>query len=269
MPRRPRFTEQELREAIASSRSWSGVLRRLGYRSAGGNWKTLKKYAALWSIETSHFDPLAESLAGLRRVRTRIPLNEVLVSGSNYHRARLKDRLFAEGYKERVCECCGQGEIWRGHRISLILDHINGIPNDNRIENLRIVCPNCAATLDTHCGRKNKAEASLRRCVRCDEVFVPKHARQRYCSQYCGRRWDRAGRKRPGARRVERPPREQLLREVEENGYLAAGRKYGVSDNAIRKWLLEFERERAVAEGRDPRSVEIPRRTWPNRRRAA
>jgi transposase-like protein len=45
------------------------------------------------------------------------------------------------------------------------------------------------------------------------------------------------------------------------------GRKYGVSDTAIRKWVRQYERERAIAEGRDPTVVEIPRRTWPNRRR--
>jgi len=40
--------------------------------------------------------------------------------------------------------------------MSLILDHINGKRDDHRIENLRILCPNCAATLETHCGRKNR-----------------------------------------------------------------------------------------------------------------
>ena len=51
---------------------------------------------------------------------------------------------------------CGQDENWKGVKISLILDHINGIYNDNRIENLRIVCPNCNAGLDTFAGRNNK-----------------------------------------------------------------------------------------------------------------
>jgi len=69
------------------------------------------------------------------------------------------------------------------------------------------------------------------------------------------------------ARKAERPAREQLLREINEIGYLAVGRKYGVSDTAIRKWVRQYERERAIAEGRDPGEVEIPRRTWPNRHR--
>ncbi len=64
-------------------------------------------------------------------------------------------------------------------------------------------------------------------------------------------RWDRASLDRPGSkgipnysrRKVRRPPYEQLLREIEERGYLAVGRKYGVSDNAIRKWVRQYERE--------------------------
>lgn len=56
-----------------------------------------------------------------------------------------------------VCELCGQDEIWHGRRMSLILDHVNGVRDGNRIENLNIVCPNCAATLPTHCGKKHPA----------------------------------------------------------------------------------------------------------------
>ena len=65
----------------------------------------------------------------------------------------LKNRLYKEGIKKRECELCGQDEIWKGKKISLILVHKNGIFNDNRLKNLRIVCPNCNATLETHCGR--------------------------------------------------------------------------------------------------------------------
>ena len=59
VPRPVRFSEQQLREAIANSRSWAETLRFLKYRSAGGNWRTLKKYAARWKIPTEHFDPAA------------------------------------------------------------------------------------------------------------------------------------------------------------------------------------------------------------------
>lgn len=141
---------------------------------------------------------------------------------------------------------CGQGEMWRGRWLSLIIDHINGIPDDNRIENLRIVCPNCAATLDTHCGRKNRQERPIRHCKRCGCEFAAKYGTHRYCSHACGTRWDRSrlrGVPKPHIRKVERPPREKLLAEIEATSYLAVGRKYGVSDNAVRKWVRFYERE--------------------------
>jgi len=53
-----------------------------------------------------------------------------------------------------------------------------------------------------------------------------------------------AGVPRPHTRKVERPPYEQLVRELEETSFLAVGRKYGVSDNAVRKWVRFYERER-------------------------
>lgn len=141
---------------------------------------------------------------------------------------------------------CGQGEMWRGRWLSLILDHVNGVPDDNRLENLRIVCPNCAATLDTHCGRKNRRERPVRHCKRCGRGFVAKYNSHRYCSHSCGTRWDRSllrGVPKPQGRKVERPPYEKLLAEIEATSYSAVGRKYGVSDNAVRKWVRFYERE--------------------------
>lgn len=208
-------------------------------RPAGGNHSLLRKYVDhVWRISTDHFDAGGASIRNLHKAP--VPLEEVLVAGSTYSRHNLKLRLFDEGLKERRCEQCGQDESWRGRSMSLILDHVNGVPDDNRLGNLQIVCPNCAATLDTHCGRKNRREPVRRSCRHCGRQFTAKYRTHKYCSRACGTKWDRAslrGKPNPSDRKVERPPYEQLLKEIEATSYLAVGRKYGVSDNAVRKWV--------------------------------
>lgn len=249
MARRPPFSETAARQAIAEALCWRDALRALGYASKGGNPETLKKYVRKWGISTSHFDPdIGRKRAGKRRL---IPLDEALVRDSSYPRGHLKERLYKNGLKRRRCEICGQEELWRGLRMSLILDHINGVSNDHRLENLRIICPNCAATLATHCGRNLPPE---RVCVGCGSSFAPRYVQHRYCSQACWgairARPDFSGRgacrgiAHPDRRKVERPPHDQLLAELEALGWCAVGRKYGVSDKAIRKWVRQYERER-------------------------
>lgn len=243
----PRYGEREAREAVAESRSYSEALRRLGLRPAGGNHALFRKYVdRVWEIPTDHFD--AGASVRRRPSTTARPLAEILVRRSSYSRGKLKERLFRESYKLRQCELCGQDERWKGRWMSLILDHVNGIPDDNRLENLRIVCPNCAATLDTHCGRKNRRERPVRSCLRCGREFTARYAGHRYCSHSCGCRWDRSrlrGQPKPNTRKVQRPPYEQLLAEIEATSYSAVGRKYGVSDNAVRKWVRFYESEQA------------------------
>jgi hypothetical protein len=208
---------------------------------SGGGHLILKKYASLWGISTHHFDPYA-SLRGSGVVR-RTPLEEILVEHSTFSRTTVKKRLYEAGLKRPICELCGQGQLWHGRRMGLILDHVNGVSDDHRLENLRIVCPNCAATLETHCARGRRVTRAEQQCLRCGSSFRPKYRTQRYCSRDCGTRWDRRGLPRPGARRVERPPYPQLLREIRALGYSRTARRYGVSDNAIRKWLRAYERE--------------------------
>ena len=86
-----------------------------------------------------------------------IDLNEILIDNSTYYnRTSLKARLFKSNLLENKCIECGIGSIWNGKKLVLHLDHINGKYNDNRIENLRILCPNCHSQTDTYSGKNMK-----------------------------------------------------------------------------------------------------------------
>lgn len=91
----------------------------------------------------------------------KYPLENILVENSTYGRTHLKKRLISEGIIEYRCSCCGLGPEWNGKPMPLILDHINGINNDNRIENLRFVCSNCDTQLETYKSKNIKNNGRL------------------------------------------------------------------------------------------------------------
>jgi len=204
-------------EAVKTSKNKREVITKLGLRAAGGNYKTFNKLIELWKVDISHFESAADRIKRTN-IKRKIPLNEILVKNSSYKRTNLKRRLYKEGIKERKCEICGQGELWNGKKMSLILDHINGIWNDNRLENLRIVCPNCNATLDTHCAKNLK--------------------KKYYCS--CGNEKSKSANvcrscADKSRNKIIWPSKETLIKMVEETSFIKVSKKLGVSDNAIRK----------------------------------
>jgi hypothetical protein len=149
----------ELAEAVQTSRSMAQVLAKLGIRP-GGNQSRLRERIGQVGLDTSHFVG-----SGWRKGCTSPPvpgrpLEELLVRGRFTNTSRLKARLIDEGLKEPRCEACGR-DRWNDRPIPLELDHINGRRDDNRMVNLRILCPNCHAQTDTYRGRNIPALAGV------------------------------------------------------------------------------------------------------------
>jgi len=151
------WTERQLKNAVKSSKSLRNVLLLLGLREAGGNYEQLKKYIREFDINVEHFTGKAWN-KGLRGIgKPRISLEKILVANSTYQSFKLKRRLFNDGVKPKRCEECGWAKISTDGYLPLELDHINGNRHDNRLENLRILCPNCHSLKPTHRGKnRNK-----------------------------------------------------------------------------------------------------------------
>ena len=149
------WTDEQLREAVSSCTNYANVIRKLGLIPAGGNYDAIKRRIRDLELDTSRFHASIAFHGNWRRVPT--PLDEVLVADSHVASHTLKLRLFAEGLKTPACELCG----WAERRpidgvIPVELDHVNGDKRDNRLENLRIVCPNCHSLQPTHRGLNQK-----------------------------------------------------------------------------------------------------------------
>jgi predicted RNA-binding Zn-ribbon protein involved in translation (DUF1610 family) len=148
------FNRDELIKIVAESKSHNEILTKLNKNNSSNSYRSLKRAIDRYNIDTSHLISSSEALK-LRYREKYISNENLFIVNSKTSRGTIKKRIIVDKLLEYKCVKCGQNDIWNNKKLTLILDHINGINNDNRIENLRFVCPNCNSQLSTHC-RNNK-----------------------------------------------------------------------------------------------------------------
>lgn len=144
------YTRQELQKIADSCSSRHDILLKMGYSASGGTSKVALKEALLKNnIDVSHF----------KITKSQYQLDEVLIENSRYsNRSKLKERLLKAGLLEYRCASCGNTGEWNGKPLTLQLEHKNGVSNDNRLENLCFLCPNCHSQTRTYAGRNKRKD---------------------------------------------------------------------------------------------------------------
>tara|TARA_Y100000310_G_scaffold56232_1_gene51562 strand:+ start:13258 stop:13788 length:531 start_codon:yes stop_codon:yes gene_type:complete len=154
--------KNKLEKIVQSSETLAEVLKKININPyvSGGHYKSLKLRLEKDDIDFSHIPLGRGSNKGRTIPKKAFPLEEVMIENSSYHRGTLKKRLLKNGILEEICAKCNRLPVWENEKLVLILDHINGINNDHRLENLRLLCPNCNSQTPTFGARNKKNKLS-------------------------------------------------------------------------------------------------------------
>jgi len=150
-----KYSSDQLRDAIKISTSLRQVLIKLNVAPYGGNYEVLKKAINYYDLNISHFTGHAWNKG--KKLPSKYSINDYLENKSPIQSYKLKNRLLENKLLKPICSNCNN-ETWLGKPIPLELDHINGNNKDNRLENLRLLCPNCHSLTPTY-RSKNRSKA--------------------------------------------------------------------------------------------------------------
>lgn len=225
-----KYSKQELENIVKQSLSYKDVAKLLGYTSYSGDLcNNVKEKIKFFNIDTSHFSR-----------QTNLIRNEenIFILDSTANQTTLRKWYLKGEYTPYKCSICSQEPIWQNKELTLILDHINGKNHDNRLENLRWVCPNCNQQLDTTNGKNKKILNKHNYCIDCGKEIYLKSVRCIECQA------------KNRIIKLEDMPvtREELKNLIRTVPFTKIGKKFNVSDNTIRKWCDKFNLPRKSTE---------------------
>ena len=240
-----RYTKEELMDIVKNSYSVREVISKLGYTTIhGSNYKTVWSRIEKYNIPTDHLEFF--KAAGPRTNE------DVFSENSTVSQNTLRRRYFDLGFTEYKCAICGQEPIWNGKELVLTLDHKNGINNDNRLENIRWVCPNCDRQLPTFGSRNFKRQDVSHHRVA--ETFYCQDCgiEISYDCKYCVKCFSLRSRK-----IADRPSKDELFQMLVDNdgNFTAIGNQYSVKDNTIRKWCKSYGIPYRTSDYKPPRKT--------------
>lgn len=246
------YSKDELQKLLDESNSYADLLRKLEMSEHGANRTTLKKVIDEYNLDLTQIsrNREMEQLGNLKRIWKTIPLENILKKDTSYTSAMLLKRLFVEGYKEKKCERCGIVN-WMGEEITFHLHHKDGKHNNNELENLQVLCPNCHSQTENYAGKgvkkipkltkeqeKKKAQYGIsedgqrfydgygnykKLCPICKTNFMHKDA------SMCRQCYDKQ-------RKVPKISKEELFEIMETNSYYSAAKILGVKEDTISHW---------------------------------
>jgi len=223
------YSDDEINDVLQKSKSFSDVLRYFEYESiTTGNFKVVKNELMKRKIEIPKYNYFKEHNNFNRGKK----LEDLFVQNSTTSRTHLKKLIRKHNLIEYVCECGNFGE-WRNKKLILQLEHKNGDTYDNRLENLCFLCPNCHSQTGTFSG-KNKEKSNKKRNFKnnlCECGKSISHDAIKCTDCYS-----------KSNRIVDRPPYEQLTKEIFETSQNSVAKKYNVSWRTIKKWLVYYEK---------------------------
>ena len=152
------LNDEQFQNLIKNSYSYSAICKEIGLSATGSNGRNqIKKRCKELGISTQHITGKMPAKSKEFYSHPKYSLEQILIENSTYaNRSKLKQRLLNQNYLDYKCSICGNTGIWNNKKLTLQLDHINGINNDNRIENLRLLCPNCHSQTKTFSGKNKK-----------------------------------------------------------------------------------------------------------------
>lgn len=218
-----KITTEELQELLDTSTSLSNVIDKLGICVKPNYLQMLRTIIESRKLDLTKMKLNREISTTVNR--RKYDIDSIFCENSKYSRQKLKQYLITNKLIEYKCSECGIIDEYNNKPLVLQLDHINGVNNDNRLINIRFICPMCHSQTHTYAGRNTKRTKKVHKCIECGNEISSTALRCKICtnSPYTNK---------PRKLNISK---DELSKLISQMPMTSIGKLYGVSDNAIRK----------------------------------